>query len=509
MRILIWTALCFPCLFSGFNGFPFLNAANESLAYRYGHASRLIFQNQDLTLPQGQTVLAVQKIFLEIKTVFRPRDPLAKDLQIFGFGTWGAVCFLFGLGILLTQKTVPLPKFLLAACLPLAMVYGTGNAGAYYYLLPDYYQFNVCFGFLTVLVLATILGKQQPFDPKFALFVGVISGLTLANKITNVLLIWPLLMALSLPMVAFWAIGTFVGFLIPFLVLYNFNLSTIYKVFQNIASFFSSQQGEFGFLSGSFFSQISMYNYGWIAGFCIFIFLIFIIKADSRKRNQGLLWFGPLLFGVLLVLYKRPAGTTMWDMMIPVLMATTVLPMVSKNLKTEYASTMSCIVLIAALFAHNSPFADLHSWAKSLQTSKEIEQVKWLDFEERIKSGKGLPIVVFIENNDFCFGGVDEFLLKAACRFPMWEIDDSGIQWIHKYFPKYFLMHGNGAEPAWPKGLKRFFFYWYERPDLPWLSRRQPYLYQKILDSGSEIQKKQYVSGGKLHMEIYSAIVNL
>jgi hypothetical protein len=219
--------------------------------------------------------------------------------------------------------------------------------------------------------------------------------------------------------------------------------------------------------------------------------------------------FLPVLFGVLFVLYKRPACKTMWDMMIPVMAVTSGFSMLSKNTKLQIGTVGVCLSLITVLFARNSPLKDLSSWAQSLKASKENEQIKWTDFEARFQEAKGLPIVVFIENNNFCFGGIDEFMLKAACICPTWEINESGKRWIHTYFPNYFLMHGNGSKPAWPKGLDRIFFFWYERPDLPKLSQRQPDLYQEIQNTGSLIEKKQYFLGGNLHMEIYSAMVNL
>lgn len=498
---LLLLLFAYPLLLAALNHFEGFSFANESIAYRWGHASRMVAGDVPPILPQGFTIIAVQEqIVRAIEWMWPPSaNSLRHSLQWFCWGTFGIfiACFTTVLvGMARTPQQTA--DHCLIVFLPwLIALYATGAAGPYYSLLPDYYYLNALLGCAVGWrLLPFIVSIREPGRPtpgmSDVLALGIVLGLGVANKITwgvpCVIALCAVLMADLLPTrrrlvygVALVASSTLTVALV-LLIYYQFSPRILAQGIREWLSFMQTQKGEFALWSPAFNGMFSRYNYDALYSLQLLTMVTGVILVTGwRARVFSVLClagFASLLWAAS----QRPAGSTFWDIniLLLLLMSASVLTVAAK--RRRQALLAIWLVAIALLVVRQPPgFAASRFAATHVATSNRFEV-----FQEITRFAGHRPQVIMLANNEYGHGGVHEMLLKAASDFPTWNIS-VGRAWLKRTGGDITFLHEYGTDMTLPANTAAICVVWFDRPDLPLLTSRYDDLARLARDPDNEV----------------------
>jgi hypothetical protein len=414
--------------------------ANESVAYRYFLSVRILYgEGETAWLPQGQLVTLLQNgiVLWLSKVAGMPLGDIEHTLQPFGLAT-SAIVTALGVGILsygITNRRFTVEDRLLVAFAALVPILVTRNSGFYYSTLPDYY-------FLTmVLVLAYLvffIGLErmtEPFQWQSALWLGLFCGASLANKITLVSLTG--IMAVQIAIVAYrgglkrallclsaFGLAILAGFFAVFLAVYLGKVSAIVAVLRNWYQFGVNAGAEPNFRQ--FFDGLFVaYNYHLVVlGLGITYLYAIAITAihaeDRRSRALRLCAIGLMTAFVFYAVYRRPAGTTLFEAMVILTgQAAMVLVILPRGPAVrQYTLVLVSAALFFALFTFDYAL-DLDKETK--ERAKRLADTAWQIHAATLEV-RG-PWVFLLPDNTYGWGGVEELILKGTSDMTWHEVD--------------------------------------------------------------------------------------
>jgi len=468
-----------PFVFAALNSFECFAYANESIAYRWGHSSRVAFGDIPPILPQGFTVFAAQQWIVKAAEFVQPLSAatLRSNLQFFSWSTFLFFIALF-LGTLATawrRRDLTGDEILLAYLPLLVSFFGTGFLGLYYCLLPDYYHLNVILGCALVLALAGLVPHlsahaRTPFAS--LAFAGLILGLGVANKITWVV---PGAFALGLAALAgpmqltkilircavLGSVAAFTGGFV-LLVYYRFNTPHALQGINEWLGFMKGQQGEFALGSPAFYAKLKQYNFDVLFPLELASLLagLILVRGWRARCTTGLAVAG--MGALLWMLTRRPASTSLWDLNILILALTAVVLLLIPQVRVRRGFCVLWLIVLVALAARHPPTAAV----TSIRAAELATQNRFQVFSELNKFAGTRPQLVLLLNNEYAFGGVHELLLKAASDFPTWNVSQ-GRPWLLRIADiTFYHEYGNPFDQL-PADLGDKCVIWFNRPDLP------------------------------------------
>jgi hypothetical protein len=507
-----------PFLLAALSHYEGFALANESIAYRWGHSSRLAAGDVPPMLPQGFTILAVQQQLVRLieRSLPLSAENLRQSLQLFSWGTFAVfIALLAGTGVAAYRnRTLDAGRMILVFMPWIAAIYGAGSSGIYYSLLPDYYHLNAVLACVVAYLASRLIGSiLEPDRPPSLVTIAVLGsalGLGVANKIT-----WgvPCVFVLGLVLLAgrlspgrillraSVLIGSAVlttGLIL--LACYHFSPSLLRHGLEQWTEFLRNQQGSVALWSPSFLNTVKRYNYDVLySGALLTILAALIWAKDWRNRSLGAI--GLLTFSALVWLAtKRPADTTFWDInVLTILIAViTTLAMTRKFLR-------GCIILvwvggIGFLLARNPPVSAI----RMVTASHGASQNRFEVFSEVRRFAGDRHEAVLLLNNEFGHGGVHELLLKASADFPTWNTT-VGATWLNRVFPDASFHHEYGPPVKLPERLAGTCIVWFDLPDLPPTETRFPQLALWLNDPANEaISLPVYVMNSDRRIQVWA-----
>ncbi len=490
-----------PLVFAACNRFEGFSFANESIAYRWGHASRVISGDMPPILPQGFTILAAQEQLVRAIERILPlsAETLRQSVQWFCWGTLGIfiAAFLAILVSLLRTREETVDR-ILVVYLPWAVaLWATGSAGLYYSLLPDYYYLNSLLacatGWRLLPFLSSLRGESRP-PPGWAHVwaLGLVLGLGVANKVTwgvpcviafsAVLLAEPASLGRRLGQGVALAATAALTVILVLLVHYQFSPRMLGQGLTEWLSFMQGQKGEFDVGSPAFYAMVKSYNYD-----ALYILSTLTISAGVvlvtgwRARIFAvscLLGFVSLLWAAA----QRPAGSTLWDVnvLLLLLMSATLLA-IAKARRRQWLLAV-WIVAIGVLAIRHSPRLNAERVVGTHAASANRFEV----FQEITRFAGDRPQFIMLANNEYGHGGVYELLLKAASDFPTWNVS-VGRAWLQRFGVDIAFLHEYGTDMKLPPDTSGDCIIWVDRPDLPPLTARHEQLASLARDPGNEV----------------------
>jgi hypothetical protein len=468
-----------PFAFAALNRFECFAYANESIAYRWGHSSRVAFGDIPPILPQGFTVFAAQQWIVKAAEFVQPLSAatLRSNLQFFSWATFLFFIALFLLTLVAAWRRREMTgDGILFAYLPLlAAFFGTGFLGLYYCLLPDYYHLNVLLACALVLALAGLLPTLSPTAPfPFALLAaaGVVLGLGVANKVTWIV---PGAFALGVAALAgpmqFTRILARCGVLggtaaltgaLVLLAYYRFNAVHALQGIKEWLGFMQGQQGEFALGSPAFYAKLKAYNFDVLFPLELASVLAgFILVRDWRARLAAALAVAGL--GALCwMLTRRPASTSLWDLNVLMLALAAFVLLLIPQVRVRRGCCAVWLAALAALAVRHPPTAAI----TSIRAAELATENRFQVFSELNKFAGDRPQLVLLLNNEYAYGGVHELLLKAASDFPTWNISQ-GRPWLLRIADITFYHEYGNPFDRLPADLGDQCVIWFNRPDLP------------------------------------------
>lgn len=464
-----------------YEGFAF---ANESIAYRWGHPSRVSMGDVPPILPQGFTILAMQQFLVRAIEWFQPltAETLRSNVQWF---CWGTLLVLAGsflpLLIAMARTKQHGPEEITTAFLPwLVSVWATGSAGLYYCLLPDYYHLNAILACVFAWLLLPFLNcLRRPGEPapSFGALasLGALLGLAVANKITWGL---PCFVALSAVLMVPGAIsqrlargavlcGTALltlGFVL--LAYCQFSPRHLAKGVTEWIAFMKGQQGEFALWSPTFYNMIRRYNYDLLYPLQAATLIAALVMAGSWRSRLFTAVCCAAFTGLLWATLQRPAGTTFWDINVLTLLTMAVGVLAIGSAAARRWIALFWIGAVVALVARQPPTFGLSKMADS----REATDNRFETFSRINHFAAGRPQLIVFLNNEYHHEGVHELLLKAASDFPSWNIT-VGQAWLDRILPRARFFNEYAGKIVLPDDFSAVCVVWFDRPDLPPLEK--------------------------------------
>lgn len=476
---LVATLYLAPFLFAALNRFECFAYANESIAYRWGHSSRVAFGDIPPILPQGFTVFAAQQWIVKLVEFLQPLSAatLRDNLQLFSWATFFFFIALFLLTLVSAwrQRTLGGDGVFLAYLPLLVSFYGTGFLGLYYCLLPDYYHLNVILGCAYVLFLFRLVPALTPLAPfpfVHLAALGVILGLGVANKVT-----WVVPGAFALGFAALAGPMQFLKILgrcavlggaaaltgaLVLLAYYRFNAAQALQGINEWLGFMKGQEGSIKLWSPAFFSTLQQYNFDVLfplEAATLLAGLIFV--RGWRLRIAVVLTM--LSMGLLLwMVTRRPASTSLWDLNILMTALSAIALLLIQRVGVRRGVCAIWVVTLAALMIRHPPSAA----SVSIRAAELATQNRFEVFSELNRFAGKRPQLVLLLNNEYGYGGVHELLLKAASDFPTWNVSQ-GRTWLLRIADITFYHEYGHPFDQLPADLRDKCIIWFNRPDLP------------------------------------------
>jgi len=462
-------------------------SANESLAYRYFHSMRLLQDRDgDVFLPQGHTPgLLYHGINLGLSFVVRlPEQDLRRRVDTFAHSIalllWLSVSAIILL--CLHSRKLGLSDGLLVAIVPLAQVYGS-MSGLRAWVAPDYYQAEIVLGALALMLfLRHIRGGVSDTPRRSAVFLGALMGAMAATKVTlmltGALVLWPTLVAkesrvrealFRLALAAGGAVFAF-GFII--MAYYLFDIASVRKWFGSAYDFTRAP----GNIEPDFWAMLLSRKYSYIvpiAGAWLgSLVWCWIAGLREHRRTDCGLWIGwSLLLTSMHVagLLQRPAGTTLFELgMFLTASCATMVAWSSGNPRPGRRSILGALALGGYSVAFGIPNA------LTLPSTRELRQ--WSDSSWEVHSwlsASNRPVVVFLPDNRYCAGTVEEALMKGMSDCPTWDIS-RGDDMLKRVAPHLLFRHA-------PFRLEDdSVLLWTEAPGVPSILEQNPHLQRAV-----------------------------
>jgi hypothetical protein len=479
-----------PFLLIAYFHADYLPWGNESLAYRYFACERIQQgEGGSIWLPQGQLLGIVQHaiFFIVKRTVGGTGEELQRSANLFAAGTTLANVLLMSALFV----TVGLSRVLrrgdkvLVFIVGLTPLYGTGTAGFYYSILPDYLHLDMVLVPVTVAFFLWQLRLPPPggrWGRPAAL--GAWVGLLVANKVTLaaiglVALLPPLLpepfdflrLTGRLLAAGLSAVLSFFGTLFAF---YLFRPASLIEMFPRWVHFARHAGAEPGFWGDGFWLCFRHYQYGYIVAFwplASVAALAVALRGGDRRWPRVVTTLLNLATGAgcAYCLLKRPAGTTFFE--VTVLSA----GLSAMALGTIAGSRVGKGLILLAAAGSIALGAVTFPWQWNVATiahSGDRAEVLWRVHRDILRIANGRRIVVIFPDNSYHHEGIHEFLLKGAADFPSWAISARGRRLINKFAPDMVFRYEGGVPPPDSEFPKGALVVWFDRPDLPPLTER-------------------------------------
>ncbi len=482
----------------------YLTFANESLAYRYFACERIQHgERGTVWLPQGQLLGVVQHGVLFAVRHLTPwaGNDLRHLSNAFAAGTSLAnVLAMWAVFLSVGRaRTFSWSDKLLVFVVGLAPIYGTGSAGAYYGVLPDYYHTDVVLVTLAAAVFIWQLRAGPAARPMLrAALLGALAGLFVANKITLAvaggMVVFPALCAggpgprawaCRLLAAAASALGSFLLVLLAF---YLFHPAAVAEMFPRWAGFAHSAGAEPSFWRLGFWHYARQCGYGWVIAFWLvasLAALALVRRPVGPARLPAALAVLNLLAGLACgyCLFRRPAGTTFFEVAVLLTgLAAMALALVGGQ-RPRHALTLATaaawVILAAATFPWQSTLLGFRDSARAGDQC-------WAVHQDILRVAGGRKIIVVLPDNSYTNGGVQEFLLKGVSDFPTWYVSERGQRLLEQFAPHMDFRSDGGRTPpgaALPKGS---LVVWFGSPDVPPVVDRYPSLGEAVRGAGGD-----------------------
>ena len=478
-----------PWLLLLVNRVSLIACAAESIGYRYFHSFRILHGDEGVIWEaQGQTLGVLANLINGLLDLAHCSD-LQQRIAWFGFGTLALNTAIFGVVIITfcRQPVVTWADRLLVGAIGLYGVYGSrwGMASSW---LPDYYTLETT---ASVAALALFIVYLRTPDVRLTirrvLWLGVLAGAMVGIKITllpaallPVVVLWGRELnrpARWVPALLAWGVATALTLAAVVAVYYRFDFPQLFSALQAWRTFVSNPGAEPGFVDsllgaavGGRFPQMH-HLFFW---FTIALWLVALGSLGVRLAAPHSGKVPDLLLGVyviattalhLLGLYRRPAETTLFECglflaagaaaLLAVLPAAgwfrrTVIGWTALLGVWTVTSAVRCLPTPTTLTILRT--TGDHAW--------EIH--RWLDRTEA-------PIIVYLPDNRYVAGTVEEALLKGFSDTPTWQIT-RGYDLLEKVAPRRQFVQQLTALPA------RCIVVWTDVPRLPALADTNPAL---------------------------------
>jgi hypothetical protein len=310
---------------------------------------------------------------------------------------------------------------------------------------------------------------------------GVFCGASLANKITLVALAGIIAARLAilayrdglkptLSCVVAFGFAMMVGFFAVFFAVYLGHAGDVIEVVRNWYHFGVNAGGEPGF--EQFYNGLFVaYKYHLIVlGFAVtFVFSASIVATDRvHWRSRGLVLgaVGLMALFVLYAVYRRPAGTSLYEATVILTAQTAMaLAMLPPTLAVKrYTVLLAASALAYALFTFN-----FHLDQDANERTRRLAATAWQIHAATLDIGG--PWVLLIPDNTYGWGGVEELILKGTSDFgwhllpgskktrdrvapgmifrpwPDFDGDSKAFLWINKADANGHFVENSVAEP--------------------------------------------------------------
>ncbi len=419
---------------------------------------------------QGHLTTIVQNLIYQIQHISPPNNFRA-ELQ--NYGVWTTIAITSFCTAIVAfayfSKILRVSDKVILASLSILFIYGLRGNGVNYYLLPDYYGMSIALS-LSSSWLTILIVRSYSVDKTFlAIYVGILCGLWLGNKASMVIMMIPAVLILLAQQknrvnnFFYILLALAITTLVIFLIYYNFHLKPI-KEFLNIwLSLVSKSTGEGSTnIKSWIYSQLnSQYRFIFIGSVVSGIFASFYCIRSRVDRSLRILTLASwlLFFLFIIVLLKRPSGTTMFDAGLAMVL---LIGVWSYVLAIQSRYYINILVTIAFGFSFISIQNDLNFSTKPF-TDAEAE---WNFFYEVQKIAGKRDTLVIIPTNEYGHGGVHELLLKGTSDFPSWHISERSKKLIDRHAPGLRFKNQYEGLIKLDPPPKNTIIIWNDRPDL-------------------------------------------
>jgi hypothetical protein len=427
----------------------FTNFANEPMAYRYFFCER-VRDGESIIVGVGYLLNMFNQCayWLTEKWLSLESVDLRSRVNLFACWSQWIVTFL----VLIVYCAVALSRRLdgtqklLVFLIGLVPVFGFGFNGFLYAQMPDYTRLNMVLAPSVIFLFFTNWSSRRE-APKWwwLALTPLLLGVFAANKITLAALapvvMMPLFLACrpSLSVLFIRGIIAVLAFALGFVLVHWLaflgRMSALFDIAPGWFAFVANPGVEPEFWSTTFWTQIKTCNYGILSTLFPVAFITTGILVLRKKPVEALAIasLGVIFLTVLFYIYtvfKRPAGSTLWEAtQWPLCLATILLGMVSKNPVGRIVS-LCYIAIIFAVCLVTFPY---QSFSSVSQQSRPQADIRYAFFQRTLDLAQGKRIVIIFPNNDYHHEGPHELLLKGASKFPSWQIEETGMKVIRKY----------------------------------------------------------------------------
>lgn len=482
-----------------------LTIANESVGYRYLFSERLLNgEGASVWVLAGFLTTAIQTTGLAVINLFSHPTPdeLHWRLLVFSYG-FSALVVLAAVTVLFAaarNRRLSFAELALLALPALGPAFATRSSGFYYYTLPDYYHLNVLLTLVSVWLFLLMWQEEQPVARPLRRLglLGLYVGMMGSNKITML----PLGLALLAPAVFAsplnWprflargfvaAAGIALGFVFVGWWFYLFKLGEIRAMFSTWLGLVSNPGGESNFWSSNFRGNLTGYSYGYILAFFLatLVLAVGVALRDAALRRRILVVAGVSLLGMIVwcyFIYKRPAGTTYFEAAVALFgFATINLIAIARR---PWAGRLIAGVLLFWLGYSAATFKRQENLA-TLRESAPWGRNMWQLHRELLEFAHDREIIVIHPENNYCYGGVAEFLLKGTAEVTSWNVTSNGRPVLERYAPHMSFRHEKGGPHPNAPYPGNVVLFWVDRPELPPLTERYSLLKASALLVGTE-----------------------
>jgi hypothetical protein len=468
----LWTVLlCLPWLTILCRGISPISYASEALGYRYFHSYRIL--NGDPSAiweAQGQVLGAFHNglNLLIDRVLLRANPDLRARLDLFSHLTLLANAVLLGGALLLAARS---RRVLLGDLCSLGSVaaFGVFAWGGGFLLAhtPDYYVFEITANaWALCLALLYLRGEARALSFRGAALLGLFAAVLISLKITLLpAALLPAAVALSrapLPplgaaagALAAWIAGLLAGVALILCAYYCFDLGRMVRAFELWRRYVSHPgASEPGFWVTWLRSPLGAAAHPWddhryflvaLLAWCVAVGFVFLARDNGGNGRVRRLLSSLVVFCVALHfvgLYKRPAGTTVFE--VSLYLATSaalLLALPEPGRRSAFARTAFCGVLLAWSLVSACRW---YPSGASLRSLRETGEHAW-DLHRRL-SAAGLPVVVYLPDNSFTSGSVEEALLKGFSDTPSWSVTE-GYRLLARFAPDLRFVQQFSAIP--------------------------------------------------------------
>ena len=469
----------------------------ESLGYRYFNSLRLLEGERGLIfIVQGQTPALVQHaINLALSGAGIPIETLRLRLDLFAYGFsffnaalmgWVVCAALVGGTLRATDKLLIVTSTLAGGFVSRSAISAS--------MTPDYYAFESTLSTLGLwLFLRRVRAPASTVSFGEIVLFGVLTGLMAGTKInlffTGLVAALPVLLGAPFSPARIVVRGVLLGvvavavFVLVTLGFYLFDVSILPEFLTRWLGFVRNPGSEERFWTSLFFPGSPGANPGADYGYARVLFLVWIgallgaviaeLRGPARRREALLMIAAVSLLGLwqVLGLVVRPAGTTLFEIgLFVVASGAAIIALVAgdgarRGLAFAFAGVVLAQTAVSGLL--NVPA--LVPGPTLRQSSDAVWDVHtWLRTRDR-------DVLVFLPDNRYAGGTVEEAVLKGMSDLPTWNIT-AGKELLERVAPRFsFSQSLSDVAPGTA-------VMWLDSPDAPDLAVETPALQRLLAD---------------------------